>query len=205
VVNFRILKKTIMSENNYKPELVQAKRHKLFVISGCSGSGKSTLMAELGTRGYRVFHEPGRQVVKEQQSIGGDALPWANTDKFIDLIFSRSIHHMIEAAIEDRVTFFDRSIVEPYNYFLNHRQPVPPHVERAVKFYRYADRVFMSPPWPEIYRTDTERKHDFESAVAEYTSLSQTFRLLGYEIVEIPKLSVAERVDFILARVHAHS
>jgi predicted ATPase len=162
-------------------------------------------MAELGARGYRVFHEPGRQVVKEQQSIGGDALPWENTDKFIDLIFSRSIHQMIQAATENRVSFFDRSIIEPYNYFLNHRPPVPPHVERAVRFYRYADQVFLSPPWPEIYRTDSERKHGFESAVAEYTLLSQTFRLLEYEIVEIPKLSVAERVDFILARIQARS
>jgi predicted ATPase len=194
-----------MSEDNYKPELVTARRDNLFVISGCSGSGKSTLMTELGARGYRVFHEPGRQVVKEQQSIGGDALPWENTDKFIDLIFSRSIHQMIQAASEDRLSFFDRSIIEPYNYFLNHRPPVPAHVERAVKFYRYADQVFLSPPWPEIYRTDSERKHGFESAVAEYTLLSQTFRLLEYEIVEIPKLSVAERVDFILARIQAPS
>jgi predicted ATPase len=190
-----------MSEDNYKPELVTARRNNLFVISGCSGSGKSTLMAELATRGYRVFHEPGRQVVKEQQSIGGDALPWANTDKFIDLIFSRSIHHMIEAAMEDRIAFFDRSIIEPYNYFLNHRPPVPPHIESAAKVYRYADTVFFTPPWPEIYRTDSERKHSFESAVSEYTSLSKTFRLLGYTIIEIPKLSIAERVDFVLANV----
>jgi predicted ATPase len=192
-----------MSEEHYRPELVTANRSKLFVISGCSGSGKSTLMAELGARGYRVFNEPGRQVVKEQQSIGGAALPWADTDKFIDLIFSRSIHQMIQAASEDRISFFDRSIIEPYNYFRNHRPPVPSHVERAVKFYRYADQVFLSPPWPEIYRTDAERKHGFESAVAEYTSLSETFHLLGYEIVEIPKLSVGERADFVLARIHA--
>ena len=44
------------------------------VISGCSGGGKSTLLAELGARGYAVFEEPGRAIVKEQLVSGGDAL-----------------------------------------------------------------------------------------------------------------------------------
>jgi predicted ATPase len=47
-----------------------------FVITGCSGGGKSTLLSELEQRGYRVFPEPGRQVVKAQQSVDGDGLPW---------------------------------------------------------------------------------------------------------------------------------
>ena len=40
----------------------------MVVVSGCSGGGKSTLLAELALRGYAVFPEPGRQIVKEQLS-----------------------------------------------------------------------------------------------------------------------------------------
>ncbi len=38
---------------------------RLVAVSGCSGGGKSALLAEMAARGYRVFPEPGRQVVKE--------------------------------------------------------------------------------------------------------------------------------------------
>ncbi|HEY6332971.1 MAG TPA: AAA family ATPase, partial [Blastocatellia bacterium] len=67
-----------MSEDNYKPELVEAKRNQFVMISGCSGGGKSALIGELARRGYRVFHEPGRQIVKEQVHIDGPALPWSD-------------------------------------------------------------------------------------------------------------------------------
>ena len=43
----------------------------LFVITGSSGGGKSALLEELARRGYSVVPEAGRQLVREQQSIGG--------------------------------------------------------------------------------------------------------------------------------------
>jgi hypothetical protein len=39
---------------------------RLVVVSGCSGGGKSTLLVEMMRRGYQVYPEPGRQIVKEQ-------------------------------------------------------------------------------------------------------------------------------------------
>lgn len=59
------------------------------VISGCSGGGKSSLLTELAKRGYQVVLEPGRQIVKEQSVIEGDALPWVNLEKFLELALSR--------------------------------------------------------------------------------------------------------------------
>lgn len=54
------------------------------------------------------------------------------------------------------------------------------------------------PPWREIYRNDTERKQDFAEAIASYDAAVATYREFGYEPVDVPKLSVAERTDFIL-------
>jgi predicted ATPase len=62
------------------------------IISGCSGGGKSTLLSELANRGYRIVLEPGRQIVKEQTVIGGDAFPWSNPQKFLDLALSRYLY-----------------------------------------------------------------------------------------------------------------
>ena len=60
----------------YQPSLVQGKARQFVVRSGCSGAGISSLLAKLGRRGFPIYEEPSRQVVKEQLYIGGDALPW---------------------------------------------------------------------------------------------------------------------------------
>jgi predicted ATPase len=41
--------------------------------------------------------------------------------------------------------------------------------------HRYHRRVFMAPPWPEIYAADAERRHNFEAARAEYARWSKRF------------------------------
>lgn len=56
----------------------------------------------------------------------------------------------------------------------------------------------MAPPWPEIYLTDPERRHGFEFAVAEYSRILEIYALLGYEVMILPKIEVAERADFVL-------
>ena len=63
----------------------------------------------------------------------------------------------------------------------------------------YNKRVFFAPPWPEIHTLDQERRHSFAEAVAEYNRLTDAYLSLGYDIHVLPKVSVAERADWILA------
>jgi predicted ATPase len=37
--------------------------------------------------------------------------------------------------------------------------------------HRYHRRVFLAPPWPEIYVTDRERGHGLDAALSEYSHL----------------------------------
>ena len=101
------------TEAGYRPALVQGKAHKFVVLSGCSGAGKSSLLSELGRRGFPIYEEPGRQVVKEQLYIGGDALPWGNVSQFLELTISRSIHHMVTAARRHLMACFRRAAPGP--------------------------------------------------------------------------------------------
>jgi predicted ATPase len=94
------------TEAEYQPALVQGKARKFVVLSGCSGAGKSSLLSELGRRGFPIYEEPGRQVVKEQLYIGGDALPWGNVSQFVELTISRSIHHMVTAGPPRSIVVF---------------------------------------------------------------------------------------------------
>lgn len=57
-------------------------------------------------------------------------------------------------------------------------------------------KVFNLPPWKEIYQTDTERKQDFAEAV-------KTFEVskLDYKLIEVPKLIVEARAEFIIEEI----
>ena len=186
-------------EDGYLPSNVTDRRCRAVVITGCSGGGKSTLVAELGRRGHRVFPEPGRQIVREQDWIGGDALPWTAPAKFAELLLSRAMHQLISAASEEGLAFFDRSLVEPLSGLARMGLPVPDHFVRAGERCRYDETVFVAPPWPEIHHTDAERRHGFDEALEEYEPLLATYRRLGYRLVELPKVDVAARADFVLA------
>lgn len=166
------------------------------VISGCSGGGKSTLLAELAARGYHIVQEPGRQIVKEQLAIKGDALPWSNPEKFLDLALSRYIFQF-NFQQGQQLIFFDRGIIDALQLDF----PQPEYFHHAAQNFRYNRLVFLVPPWEEIFANDAERKHDFESAKKEYNELLIKYKNLGYETVIIPRMPVNERVDFILNKL----
>jgi predicted ATPase len=48
------------------------------------------------------------------------------------------------------------------------------------------------------HAANTERKQDFASAQQTFELLKQVYVECGYELIELRKLSVAERADFIL-------
>ena len=58
---------------------------------------------ETRRRGFPIYEEPGRQVVKEPPYVGGDAVPWGNVSQFVELTISRSIHHVLTAARKNQL------------------------------------------------------------------------------------------------------
>ncbi len=78
------------------------------------------------------------------------------------------------------------------------RLPVPEHMLKATQAFRYNRRVFIAPPWQEIFSRDRERKQDFDEAVRTCDALVETYTELGYELVELPRVSVVERANFVL-------
>ena len=177
-------------ENNYLNETsFPIAKNNYVVISGCSGGGKSTLLSELASRGYSVVLEPGRQIVKEQIAIEGDALPWVNLQKFLELVLSRYLFQFNSQKESKQFIFFDRGIVDAVQ--LDSSQPE--YFQHAARKFRYNRLVFLVPPWEEIFTGDPERKHNFESAKKEFDELLIKYKHFGYETVLIPKASVKTR------------
>ena len=169
----------------------------LFVISGCSGSGKSTLLAALAERGESVVTEAGRRIVKEQMRLGLDGVPWLNRQRFADLCAQQAIEDFDRRAGEPRRTFFDRSFIDVAAGVAREGLIAPEALSSALRTRRYATRVFIAPPWQELFHSDVERRHTFLDAVVEYESLVPAYRRYGYEIVFLPRGSVDERVRFV--------
>ena len=187
-----------MNENEYTANDPRSVGPASFhVITGCSGGGKSTLLSELQKRGYRVFPEPGRQIVKEQQSVDGDGLPWKNATKFAELCVSRAMYFYNSARPIGEPVFFDRSVIDNISGIERLGLPMPVYFRQTLVKYRYATRVFMVPPWREIFVQDAERQHSFTDAEHEFYSLQEAYESNQYEVVLIPKMPVNERADFI--------
>jgi predicted ATPase len=172
---------------------------RLVVISGCSGGGKSTLLTELGRRGYATVEEPGRRIVKEELLGDGRALPWVDEIAFARRTIALALADLAGASGHGGRVFFDRGLID-VAAALQHLTGEPA-LATALQKHRFHRSVFLAPPWPEIWVTDTERRHDFDAAVAEYRRLIDVYPSLGYEVTILPKVSVPERVDFVLSRL----
>lgn len=169
------------------------------VISGCSGGGKSTLLAELARHGFATIEEPGRRVVREELASGGDALPWIDGTAFACRITALAKRDYEAARTLPGPVFFDRGLIDAA-VAIDHLTGESVPTDLAAR-YRYANPVFLAPPWPELFVSDAERRHDFASAVEEYDRLAAAYPALGYDVTLLPKISVAERLAFILERV----
>lgn len=176
---------------------------KRIVISGGPGAGKTTLLEEFRKQGYVCSSEVARQIIQEQVNVGGNALPWGNCEEYSRLMLTRSVASWVSDAVDGAITFFDRGIPDTLCYvrLLGLSSNLEEEVWRMCKRYRYWPRVFLAPPWREIYETDAERKQVFSEAVRTYEVMVQTYRDCGYEVVVLPQVSIIERAKFVLDEI----
>lgn len=179
--------------------------NKLVVITGCSGGGKSTILSNLRKKGYSVIPEVGRELVKEQLVKKSGITPWENPNAFCELLIERSIAAYYAASkimnAKDDVVFLDRCILEGISYYQSLDIHNANKYDHFIDELRYYPVIFVTPPWQEIYCVDDERKHSFEEALIEHERVLKLYPQCGYRIIDLPKKSVEERLEFILSSI----
>ena len=170
--------------------------NRFVAISGCSGGGKSTLLKDLARRGHHVVEEPGRRIVLEELEQGGTALPWVDAPAFARRAIELSIVDLRAATSALDWVFFDRGLVDAAAA-LQHLTNEPALSDLNCSSC-YNRNVFLAPPWHEIYETDSQRRHSFSTAAAEYDRLEAVYPSLGYSVHILPKVPVRERADYVI-------
>jgi predicted ATPase len=146
----------------------------------------------------RASAESGRAIIKDQLAAGGRALHRGDSVLFAEIMLAYEMRSHREAA---GLVFFDRGVPDVLGYYLLLGLPVPAHVRAATEVFRYHRTVFVAPPWPAIYVHDAERTQDFAESVRTHAAMVQANRECGYELVELPMVSLVERVDFVRQRL----
>lgn len=173
------------------------------VLTGGPGSGKTSLLEALATTGHATSPEAGRAIIRRQQAIDGEALPWKDRALFAELMLDRELEAHTGAEGAAGSVFFDRGVPDVVGYLTLCGLPVPAHVERAAQDIRYDRRVFIAPVWPEIFGQDAERKQNLDEARRTFEAMAETYPRFGYELIELPKAPVSERLNFVLKSLTA--
>ena len=158
--------------------------------------GETTLLRELQARGYTILGDSPRTIIQDRLRRGLSPRPDAH--EFVQQTLRMEIENFDSHAATSGHVFFDRSLLDA----LCGLDRVTPLSESELGMwlskYQYCSKVFVLPPWKAIYVYDAERDHTFEHAESVYSITQKWYRRCGYQIIEVPRVSVAERSAYVL-------
>ena len=174
---------------------------KIIVIIGGPGTGKSSIIKGLVTQGYCCYPEISREVTLEAQKRGIEQLFLEDPLLFSQMLLDGRIKQFNDAKNEpNQWVFIDRGIPDIVAYLDYIGDEYPHHFIAACNENVYS-KIFILPPWEEIYESDSERYENFEQAQQIQEHLKQTYINYGYDLIEVPKDSIDNRVLFILDKI----
>jgi predicted ATPase len=194
------------------------------VIAGGPGSGKSTLLQALTESGEICYEESSRTLIREQLAKGGPLVPWGDLAAFAQECSERmraqladSERHGRDTAREGRSDsarrgpldtarrgrcFFDRGLPDLIGYLSRAGHSAPDAWRAASR--AYASAAFFAPPWREIFVNDAERPQSFAEAQELSTHIRRAYLDCGFQIIDLVKSSVADRLRQVFQYLDAH-
>ena len=174
-------------------------KNNFFIITGGPGGGKTSLLESLAGQGFVIVPETARQIIRERLRNG--LTPRPDPHEFARQIFETDLVNYTSHMNEMQIRFFDRSFLDSaLMLFQDDRNYFESIVDHLITR-RYNRKVFIAPPWKEIYRNDSERDQTFEEAVCIYEKLYPWYENNGYQLIVLPNESLETRMKFVLDHV----
>lgn len=177
-----------------------------YILTGAPGSGKTAILRMLETIGYLVVEEAATDVIALENALGCDA-PWEKPG-FIDKIVAlqRQRHERAFADPNSEIVFFDRSpaCTLALSRYLGFAPPqaLAGEVDRVMADGSYEKTVFFIRNQGFV-RATAARRISFTDSLAFERIHGQTYRDLGFRLVDIPAGPLADRVALIEQAVEA--
>lgn len=161
-----------------------------YVITGGPGCGKTTLLNKLEQRGFPIVPEAAREIIEER----GKKYDGMQYD-----IYDRQIAN--EAKLGSKVGFLDRSLVDGVGYVELFGDELNRDWKKDILAANYTTAFILDPLPEEFYVQDSARNETYDEAVTIHTKLLQTYRRLGFEVIQIPATTPDDRLNRVLAEL----
>lgn len=170
-----------------------------YIITGAPGAGKTTILGALRERGYAVVDEAATDVNLDLRALGRDE-PWRDPG-FIDAITHLQRERSKQTAPPaTAVQVFDRSPICTLALAHYLGLPVTPALAREIARVAaeglYQPRVFFVRLLGFVTPTAV-RRISLAQSVAFEGFHEQAYRDHGFELVDVPAATVAQRVELI--------
>jgi predicted ATPase len=178
---------------------------KKIVISGGPHTGKTTLLEALRAElsdAYFVAEPAERVIARELKRAEEDAgyvpvLPWVDYPAFVPLVLEESVVLEGEIPAEAPVVFLDRSLIDNFEYYvINDFHDYDERTREMIDDAKYS-MVLLCEPVGEFTKTEIRYEKDAQAAAELHEVTKKVFRDSGVQCVEVPPISVAERVELV--------
>ena len=174
-------------------------KHNFYIITGGPGGGKTSLLENLATHGYNFVPETARQIIKQRLAKG--LAPRPDPGTFAQQIFVQDWKNFVSNSDLSSLLFFDRSFMDSACMLLDSDSKSYDNIRNTHLTNRYNNKVFITPPWKQIYRTDDERDQSFEQSIEVYQRLAKWYKEHDYDVIVLPKDTIENRTKFILTQL----